>query len=114
MSVVQDSSFEQWLDAYGDVYQALPARTHISCPHCGADCLRLEFVGDPAERIAYAAFWCENCKYGIHISRVSVPPGITVHPIDEPWESRNQIIPDYTVIVPPPDENDDAEDVAEF
>jgi hypothetical protein len=102
VSVLQDSSFVQWLDAYGDVYEALPERAHISCPQCGADCLRLEFVGDPEERTAYAAFWCDNCKYGIHISRVSVPLGLAVHPIDEPWESRSEIIPDYTIIVPPP------------
>jgi hypothetical protein len=113
VSVRQDSSFEQWLDAYGDVYEALPARAHISCPRCGADCLRLEFVGDAEERIAYAAFWCDNCRYGIHISRVSVPYGVTVRSIDEPWESRSQIIPDYTIIVPPPDESNDA-NVATF
>ena len=95
VSVLQDPSYERWLEAYGDVYEALPSKAHVACPRCGADALRLEFVGDATDRNAYAAFWCDNCMHGIHISRVSVPPGIRVLPIDEPWESRGEIIPDY-------------------
>jgi hypothetical protein len=113
VSVLQDPSYEHWLTAYGDVYEALPSPAHVACPRCGADALRLEFVGDVEERTAYAAFWCGNCLHGIHISLVNVPKGAPVLSIDEPWESRSEIIPDYTIIVPPPDESD-SEDVAIF
>ena len=107
MSVVEDPSYDRWLAVYGDVYEALPGRAAVRCPRCGADALRLVFVGDEAERIGYAAFWCDNCRHGIHLSRVDVPEGAPMYafrPAGPP-----DAIPDYTIIVPPPDTADAGE-----
>jgi hypothetical protein len=104
VSVVEDPSYDRWVSAYGDVYEALPGRPPISCPRCGVDALRVAFVGDVGERRGYAAFWCGNCGFGIHLSLVDVPPGVAMHPFGLEPDELEKIIPEYTMIVPPSDE----------
>lgn len=112
-SYAEDASFDDWLRAYGDVYEALPDQAHVACPNCGADALRLVFVGDEQERVGYAAFWCDNCRFGIHLSRVDVPHGVPMHPFGMSGEELRKIIPDYTLVVPPEDAQENG-DVLEF
>jgi hypothetical protein len=116
MSVVEDPSYERWLHAYGDVWEALPGNARLPCPRCGVDALRLVFVGDEVERVAYAAFWCDNCLHGIHVSRADVPAGARIHPFAAPDDPRGLPFPDYTVIVSPPDADgkDESDEVLEF
>jgi hypothetical protein len=84
MAYVVDQSYRDWQRAYGDVDDALPAQAAVACPHCGHRTLRLEFVGDPDDRIGYAEFWCDNCHFGIHVSRTAVPDGVQMHLIETP------------------------------
>jgi hypothetical protein len=69
------------------------------------------FENDQAERVAYAAFWCDNCLHGIHVSRAGVPAGARIHPFS--GDQQGLSFPDYTVIVPPSDADEPGE-VLEF
>ncbi|MGI5212379.1 hypothetical protein [Plantactinospora sp. CA-290183] len=101
----QRASSEAWYDAYGEAYSALPGRSDLRCPNCGHRALRIVFTGHVEDRVGYASFWCDNCRYGIHISRVSVPDGVEILPLGESAERRRRVVPDYR-IVPPPDRDD--------
>lgn len=99
-----------WWRTYGDVYEALPERLELACPHCGHSELRLEFVAREDERIGFGCFWCDFCLFGIRICSTSVPAGVDFHLMDAPWEERTKIIPDFTAVYPPlDDEPDDQE-----
>jgi hypothetical protein len=104
VSVRGDSSFEQWLDAYGDVYEALPAGKHtfmasyeqwlesfqeaygapdraseLACPNCGVrqHRLRLVIYGD-RENNGHVAFWWQlPPKSG---ATAGTPTGFALHP----------------------------------
>ncbi|HEU5469552.1 MAG TPA: hypothetical protein VFV67_02780 [Actinophytocola sp.] len=103
MAVVQHASYDDWRRVYGDVYEALPERPDAACPNCGHRALRLEFVARGTDRIGYAMFWCDFCRFGIRISRTWVPTGVTFHAMDIPPEELRKIVPEYTTVYPPPD-----------
>jgi hypothetical protein len=95
----QTASREDWLDAYEDLYESLPADPHRACPNCGRDALRIAFTGNVDTRIGYGSCWCDNCLFGIHLSRVAIPPDVEVLPMDQTLEERRQHVPNYTLVV---------------
>ncbi len=99
MAAIQHASYQDWWQAYGDTYEALPNPPTLACPNCAHHTLRLEFIANESDRIGYAKFWCETCLFGIHISRTWVPEGVTFHPIGTPRETP---LPDYTLVHPDP------------
>jgi hypothetical protein len=101
MAVIQHASYDDWRRVYGDVYDALPDRPEIACPNCGHNALRLEFVARDSDRIGYGMFWCGFCLFGIRISRVLVPAGVTFHPLGISWEELSKVVPEYTIVYPP-------------
>ena len=95
------ASWGAWLEAYEQHYKALPGRaTHRPCPSCGEDGLRLTFTGQPDRRVGYAAFWCDGCLVGIHLSRCPVPEGVPMESLDTPVEQRAVRVPNYTLLWP--------------
>ncbi|PWU43339.1 hypothetical protein DLJ46_31905 [Micromonospora globispora] len=93
------ATFDEWLDAYDIVYQALPGTADASCPNCGHKTLRLVFVGPPGRDVGYAAFWCDTCLEGIHISRAPIPAGVVARSLASPPEERLRGIPSYRVVM---------------
>ena len=92
------ASFEQWLETFDEVYRAMPDAPDLACPNCGQRALRLVFTARPGADVGYAAFWCEHCGEGIHISRAAVPAGAVVRDGGVPIEDREPKIPDYRVV----------------
>lgn len=93
-----------WVTAYELCHKALPERAaHVDCPNCGADGLRLTFTGLPEERTGYAAFWCDGCLVGIHLSRCRVPDGTPMESLQTPVEQRAVRVPNYTLLWPDED-----------
>ncbi|MDX2699060.1 hypothetical protein PV416_42535 [Streptomyces ipomoeae] len=54
------------------------------CPNCGRSQLRVQYLANMESRVGYALFWCDACLHGISVSRVQVPEGAPVRPIDDP------------------------------
>jgi len=104
------ASWRAWLVAYELYRDALPGlpgpRTGNACPNCGAAALRLAFTGLAQERVGYAAFWCDRCLVGIHLSRCPLPEGVPVDSIHTPVEQRSVRIPNYTLLWPEEDGTD--------
>lgn len=76
------------------------------CPNCGGTDLRLVFSGRaerPEGRTGYAAFWCDGCLVGIHLSRCAVPDGVPMESLDTPVDQRAVRVPDYTLLWPDED-----------
>jgi hypothetical protein len=92
------ASFEDWLDAFDAVYEAIPDDAGRSCPNCGHDRLNLVFTGDPERMIGYAHFWCDNCREGVGISRVEIPPDAAMRDIHDAPEQRSPRIPNYRLV----------------
>lgn len=99
MTARQTASEEEWYAAYEVVYGALPDDPHVPCPNCGHDALRVAFTGPPGERVGYVSFWCDNCLYGVHYSRATVPDGVDILPIGLPPEERRRHVPNYTFVL---------------
>lgn len=92
------ATFEAWLDAYGEVYDAIPAEAGVACPNCGHRTLRLVFTGDLDRAIGYAHFWCDTCLQGIGISRAPIPDGAAVRDIRLPQAEREPPIPNFSLV----------------
>lgn len=99
-------SYNDWWRAYDDVYEALPQRLDLACPHCRHSALRVEFVARESDRIGYGYFWCDSCLLGIWISRTSVPAGVDFHPMGAA-EDLDKVVPDFTAVRPPLDDEPD-------
>ncbi len=87
-----------WYEAYAAAYAALPDAAHVRCPNRGYDALRLVFTGLPEGRVGFASFWCDHCRYGLHLSRVAVPGGVDIVPLDLPTEAHDRLVPDYVLV----------------
>ena len=111
MASEQRASYADWQRAYGDYYEALPANPDLACPNCRHHELRLVFVADAADRLGYAQFSCRFCGFGIHVSRTWVPDGVEFTPIDTPVAELRERLPDFTLVPPPADADDDVEEV---
>jgi hypothetical protein len=98
------ASWGAWVAAYERHCKALPERAgHVRCPNCGCLDLRLTFTGLPKERTGYAAFWCDGCLVGIHLSRRTVPEGAPMESLETPVEQRAVKVPNYTLLWPDED-----------
>lgn len=93
------ATFEQWLGAYSDAYDALPGPIGSACPNCGHRELRIVFTGGPDRDVGYAHFWCDHCLEGIGISRAPIPDGAVVQDIRLPRADREPRIPNFRLVV---------------
>jgi hypothetical protein len=103
------SLWEEWADAYEEIYQALPASSEVRCPSYGDGLVRVAFTGNEDDRIAYAAVWCDSCLNGILISRTQAPVGVPMIPPRLSPRERALIVPSYKIIPPELTEGDDTE-----
>ena len=91
-----DSSYEKWLDLYGDLYDAPALLTESACPNC-ATIGRLEVVfavRDNSRDNCLAYFWCGNCLMGIGPLRAPLP--------ESGWEvirKGTERVPNYTLVL---------------
>ena len=92
------AGFDEWLAAFDEVYRTLPADEKTACPNCGHRTLRLVFTAKPDADVGYAAFWCDTCLQGVHISRSAIPVGAVVRDSSLPIEDRQPSIPDYVAV----------------
>lgn len=114
MGTVQHASYNAWWRAYDNVYEALPQRLDLACPNCGHSALRLEFVARESDRVGYGYFWCGFCMFGIRISSTSVPAGVHFHPMGAPQEELDKVVPEFTAVYPPLDDEPDDVDYVNF
>jgi len=92
------ATYDDWLVAYSDVYDAIPGDAGVTCPHCGHQTLRLVFTGDIDQALGYGHFWCDTCLQGIGISRAPIPEGALVQDIHLPRDEREPRIPNFTLV----------------
>ena len=94
------ATFDDWEDAYEEVYAATPRDPGVACPNCGHRTLRLVFTGDLERDVGYGSFWCDTCLLGISISRATIPAGAIVRDIHLPRDERVPRIPNFTLVRP--------------
>jgi hypothetical protein len=92
------ATYDDWLVAYSETYDAVPSDGDLPCPHCGHRTLRLVFTGDLDRGLGYGHFWCDTCLQGIGISRAPIPEGAVVQDIRLPREQREPKIPNFTLV----------------
>jgi hypothetical protein len=92
------ATYDDWLEAYSDVYDAIPRDAGRTCPNCGHRALRLVFTGDLERAVGYGHFWCDNCLQGVGISRAPIPAGAVVQNIHLPRDQREPKIPNFTLV----------------
>ena len=81
MTIMRNFAAEDaWFSAYEATYSRVPEEAHVPCPNCHADALRIFFFSVPKNSAGSVAFWCDNCMYGIWISRAPIPDGARVLP----------------------------------
>jgi hypothetical protein len=88
------------LDTFRGVLTALPDGDLPPCPHCGRFDLEVRFVADPETRVGSAAMWSDFCRYGLRVSRVSVPDAVAFIYADASPEVLAAQIPQFTEIGP--------------
>ena len=89
---------KRWIRAFSTLYQALPEDAHVPCPNCGADELRVVFVGEAGKYGGYGFFWCNRCLHGIGLDRVHVPEGVEAVAPDHTDDEINARVPNFTIV----------------
>jgi hypothetical protein len=92
------ATFDDWLAAYSEVYDAIPKDAAVACPDCGHKTLRLVFTADPRHAVGYGHFWCDTCLRGIGISCAPIPDGAIAQDSHRPREEREPKIPNFTLV----------------
>ncbi len=94
------ASRSDWIEAFGQVYPALPGIAQIECPNCGHDDLRIAFTANHlrAERRGTVFFWCANCLEGIWFGRIEIPEGVHILPAELSDAEFRQHIPNFRVV----------------
>ena len=103
------AGFQLWTDALHSVLE----QHAVHCPNCGADALRIVFVGNPDTRVGYCSFWCDTCRYGIRPSRVLIPDGADFFPFDTDPSVVVSAMADFREVYPDDDVDDDDEEPAD-
>jgi hypothetical protein len=93
------ASSAAWMDAFADITDNYASLSTIHCPNCGAETLRVRFIGARDVRAASGYLWCDTCLTGIVLSRMGVPDGADIIPFDMPGEERPPM-PDYALVWP--------------
>lgn len=71
---------KKWFETFADFVDGVT----VTCPNCGSHKLKDNYIElNKIEHIGWGAFWCEDCKEGLVLSRVNL--------IDETL--RKKIIP---------------------
>lgn len=60
-----------------------PDVSPLVCPNCGATAIASRFVGGGPQRLGYGAIWCNTCLHGVWLSRLTIPEGIPMIPIED-------------------------------
>ncbi|MFI5891005.1 hypothetical protein ACIA5D_12925 [Actinoplanes sp. NPDC051513] len=92
------ATYEDWLDVYDVVYDAVPGNADVACPNCGHHTLRLVFTADPDRDVGYGSFWCDTCLLGVGLSRVVIPDGAIVRDRRLPPEERVPKVPNFRLV----------------
>jgi hypothetical protein len=87
--------FEHWMAVLDELDQALPGRAGPACPNCGRRELRAQYIGDPEDRIGYAAIWCDHCRWGAYTGRTEIPPAAAMLPFSVSDEDLAAHIPNF-------------------
>jgi len=73
----------------------------VPCPNGDHGRVRVFYTGDPETRIGTAIVWCPDCRQGIYVSRVGIPPGAETLPFDATQEEGDAAVPPAVVLLPP-------------
>lgn len=93
------SEFSLWLDLAGKASDEELFKKE-TCPSCHSSSLDFQYVVRASDRLGYLDVWCNSCKKGIHISRVTAPQGASVIDLNAPNEELAARIPPYNQVVP--------------
>jgi hypothetical protein len=78
--------YRDWLKAYSRCLDGAMA----ACPACGGEGVQVSYFGDAATRLGWAAVWCPTCLGAVQVSRLMVPDGATLLPLDAPMAKELQ------------------------
>ena len=93
--------WEAWYQAFEQISQAWPTEVEVRCPNTDRGRVRVSYTGDPDTRIGMAIVWCPECRQGIYLSRVGIPPGAEMLPFDATQEEEDAAVPPDVVLLPP-------------
>ncbi len=63
---------KKWYKLIGE----LTCPEKIKCPNCKKKSIDYLYIGDRKTKIGYLQIWCNECKKGIYVSRVKIPPNM--------------------------------------
>lgn len=85
--------WEAWIAAYIEASTALPGRPGVRCPSGDRGCVRVTYLGDAGVRTGTAVVWCPECRQGSFLSRVAIPVGAQVVPLDATDAEMAAVLP---------------------
>lgn len=95
-----NKGFRKWLDLFVRLHDQLPDASGLACPHCGAESVDYQYVGDLGSRIGFLDIWCGKCLTGIHLSRVEAPQTVELLSFGCPSDVLSVRIPEFRQISP--------------
>ena len=87
--------YKNWLKLVSNISE----NENNVCPNCGSRKIDYQYIGDLATKVGYLDVWCNNCTYGIHVSRVRIPEGVNILSFDDN-EGISKRIPNFKQVIP--------------
>lgn len=94
-ALMGDETHDAWVHVFATIMQPPTDRQRAACPNCGFFAVDLRFIADERSRVGMCALWCEHCGHGHTLSRVRVPDGIDVIPLDAPGDVLRTAVPEF-------------------
>jgi hypothetical protein len=90
--------YKKWLHIAGNIAGCPQGAKMAVCPHCATYHVGFQYFGDPDSRMGFLRVWCNNCLYGIVVSRVAIPPDAPMHSWRDPMPEG--LVPEYFIVEP--------------
>jgi hypothetical protein len=93
--------WESWYQAFVRISEAWPQAIDVPCPNSDHGRVRVSYTGDPETRIGTAIVWCPDCRQGIYLSRVGIPPDAEMLSFDATQDEEDAAVPPDVTLLPP-------------
>ncbi|WP_019637130.1 hypothetical protein [Paenibacillus fonticola] len=67
---------DEWMQLIIEFTKSDYLTKNLVCPDCRENDIEYVYVGDKETNIGYLTIWCNQCRNGVQICRVSIPEGV--------------------------------------
>lgn len=91
-------NYESWFKISKMILFERLDKTEIDCPCCDQKGIDFQCFGRESTMMGFMLVWCDECRKGINMSRLTVPEGVPMLSMDISDEEYAKRIPKFELV----------------